>query len=314
MEIQRLHYPLPPDFKGEPCVLALGYFDGVHAGHRRVIQKAIDTAKSLGMKSAVMTFDPHPREVLGQSGYTQYLTPVDEKLEQLKTMGVDVAYVVHFNISFAAIYPEDFIDEFLIQLSAKHVVVGFDYTFGHRGKGTVFTLKEHSHGRYSVDVIAPVNRFGEKISSTLIREYLYSGKIKEATQFLGRPYCVRGTVVHGEKRGRTIGFPTANLRLSAPYIVPRNGVYGVRAKLEGKVYDGVMNVGIKPTFENERKEKSLEVHLFDFMGDIYDKAMEIQFLFFIREEQKFAGVDALIAQINSDVATAKEQFAKLSIV
>lgn len=314
MEIQRLHYPLPLDFKGEPCVLALGYFDGVHAGHRRVIQKAIDTAKSLGMKSAVMTFDPHPREVLGQSGYTQYLTPVDEKLEQLKTMGVDVAYVVHFNISFAAIYPEDFIDEFLIQLSAKHVVVGFDYTFGHRGKGTVFTLKEHSHGRYSVDVIAPVNRFGEKISSTLIREYLYSGKIKEATQFLGRPYCVRGTVVHGEKRGRTIGFPTANLRLSAPYIVPRNGVYGVRAKLEGKVYDGVMNVGIKPTFENERKEKSLEVHLFDFMGDIYDKAMEIQFLFFIREEQKFAGVDALIAQINSDVATAKEQFAKLSIV
>lgn len=314
MEIQRLHYPLPPDFKGEPCVLALGYFDGVHAGHRRVIQKAIDTAKSLGMKSAVMTFDPHPREVLGQSGYTQYLTPVDEKLEQLKTMGVDVAYVVHFNISFAAIYPEDFIDEFLIQLSAKHVVVGFDYTFGHRGKGTVFTLKEHSHGRYSVDVIAPVNRFGEKISSTLIREYLYSGKIKEATQFLGRPYCVRGTVVHGEKRGRTIGFPTANLRLSAPYIVPRNGVYGVRAKLEGKVYDGVMNVGIKPTFENERKEKSLEVHLFDFTGDIYDKAMEIQFLFFIREEQKFAGVDALIAQINSDVVTAKGQFAKLSIV
>ncbi|CEH31945.1 riboflavin biosynthesis protein RibF [Aneurinibacillus migulanus] len=314
MEIQRLHYPLPPDFKGEPCVLALGYFDGVHAGHRRVIQKAIDTAKSLGTKSAVMTFDPHPREVLGQSGYTQYLTPVDEKLEQLKTMGVDVAYVVHFNISFAAIYPEDFIDEFLMQLSAKHVVVGFDYTFGHRGKGTVFTLKEHANGRYGVDVVAPVNRFGEKISSTLIREYLYSGKIKEATQFLGRPYRVRGTVVHGEKRGRTIGFPTANLRLSAPYIVPRNGVYGVRAELEGKAYYGVMNVGIKPTFENERKEKSLEVHLFDFAGDIYDKTMEVEFLFFIREEQKFAGVDALIAQINSDVVTAKEQFAKLSIV
>ncbi|GEN33638.1 MULTISPECIES: bifunctional riboflavin kinase/FAD synthetase [Aneurinibacillus] len=314
MEIQRLHYPLSPDFEGESCVLALGYFDGVHVGHRRVIQKAIDVAKSLGVKSAVMTFDPHPREVLGQSGYTQYLTPTDEKLEQLKKMGVDIAYVVHFDISFAAIYPEDFIDEFLMQLCPKHVVAGFDYTFGHRGKGTVFTLKEHANRRYDVDVVAPVNRFGEKVSSTLIREYLYSGKIKEATQFLGRPYRVRGKVVHGEKRGRTIGFPTANLRLYAPYIVPKNGVYGVRAGLEGRSYYGVMNVGIKPTFENEHKEKSLEVHLFDFAGDIYDKTLEVEFLFFIREEQKFAGVDALIAQINADVVTAKEQFAKHSIV
>ncbi|AMA72711.1 MULTISPECIES: bifunctional riboflavin kinase/FAD synthetase [Aneurinibacillus] len=314
MEIQRLHYPLPPDFQGEVCVLAMGYFDGVHVGHRRVIQKAIDIAKSLGVKSAVMTFDPHPREVLGQSGYTQYLTPIDEKLEQMKKMGVDIAYVVYFDISFAAIYPEDFIDEFLVQLCPKHVVVGFDYTFGHRGKGTAITLKEHANGRYGVEVIAPVNRFGEKISSTLIREYLYSGKIVEATQFLGRPYRVRGTVVHGEKRGRTIGFPTANIQLSAPYIVPRNGVYGVRVELEDKTYYGVMNVGIKPTFENERKEKSLEVHLFDFAGDIYGKAIEVEFWFFIREEQKFSSVDALVVQIHEDVETVKKQFAKYSIV
>jgi riboflavin kinase/FMN adenylyltransferase len=314
MEIQRLQYPLASDFEAEPCVLALGYFDGVHAGHHRVIQKAIDVAKSLRVNSAVMTFDPHPREVLGQSGYTQYLTPVDEKIEQLRNMGVDIVYVVQFDISFAAIYPEDFIDEFLMLLRPKHIVVGFDYTFGHRGKGTAFTLQSHSDGRYGVDVVSPVNRFGEKISSTLIREYLYSGKIKEATQFLGRPYRVRGTVVHGEKRGRTIGFPTANIRLSAPYIVPRNGVYGVRVKLEGETYYGVMNVGIKPTFENERKEKSLEVHLFDFAGDIYDKTLEVEFLFFIREEQKFAGVDALIAQIRADAKTAKEQFSRYSSV
>ncbi|MBN6185782.1 bifunctional riboflavin kinase/FAD synthetase [Aneurinibacillus sp. BA2021] len=314
MKIQRLHYPLPSDFAGEPCVLALGYFDGVHLGHRRVIQKAIDIANSLGVRSAVMTFDPHPREVLGQSGYTQYLTPVEEKLAELDKMGVDIVYVVHFDISFASIYPEDFIDEFLMQLSPRHVVVGFDYTFGHRGKGTLFTLQNHANGRYGVDVVGPVNRFGEKISSTLVREYLYSGKLKEATQFLGRPYRVRGTVVHGEKRGRTIGFPTANLQLDAPYLVPRNGVYGVRATLDGKTYYGVMNVGIKPTFENERKEKSLEAHLLDFSGDIYGKSLDVEFLFFIREEQKFAGVEALIAQIQADVSTAKEQFAKLSAV
>ncbi|BAU27718.1 FMN adenylyltransferase /riboflavin kinase [Aneurinibacillus soli] len=314
MEVQRLQYPLPPDFEAPPCVLAMGYFDGVHLGHRRVIQKAIDEAKVQGVASAVMTFYPHPREVLGQSGYTQYLSPLDEKLRLFEAAGVDIAYVVHFDISFAAIYPEDFIDEFLMTLSPRHVVVGFDYTFGHRGKGTVLTLKEQAHGRYDIDVIAPVNKFGEKISSTLIREYLYQGNIIEATQFLGRPYRVHGTVIHGEKRGRTIGFPTANVQLAAPYIVPRNGVYGVRVWLDGIPYNGVMNVGIKPTFENERKEKSLEAHLFEFSDDIYGRTLDVEFLFFIREEQKFSGIDALVARIQQDVAEAKKQFAVHSIV
>jgi riboflavin kinase/FMN adenylyltransferase len=288
----------------------MGYFDGVHVGHRRVIQKAIDLAKGFGIAAAVMTFDPHPREILGQSGYTQYLTPLDEKLEQLKVMGVEIAYVVQFDISFASVYPEDFIDEFLLRLRPCHVVVGFDYTFGHKGLGTAFTLQNHAQGRYGLDVISPINRFGEKVSSTLIREYLYSGKIKEATQFLGRPYTVRGSVVHGEKRGRTIGFPTANLKLASPYIVPKNGVYGVRVQIGDRECFGVMNVGIKPTFENERKEKSLEVHILDFSGDLYDQVLAVEFLFFIREEQKFAGVDGLISQIKQDVVTAKAQFSK----
>ena len=148
------------------------------------------------------------------------------------------------------------------------------------------------------------------MSSTIIREYLHHGDVEQVRHLLGRPYKVRGTVVHGDKRGRTIGFPTANVRVNEPYLIGKNGVYGVRFTVDKKSYYGVMNVGIKPTFELEKKEKSLEVHIFEFSGEIYDKEVEVEFLFYIREEQKFAGVDALIAQIGRDVQTAKQKFAE----
>ncbi|WP_339166172.1 bifunctional riboflavin kinase/FAD synthetase [Brevibacillus sp. FSL L8-0520] len=310
MKTISLTYPLPKDLLPVPCAVALGYFDGVHIGHRRVIQKAIDTAKANGWKSAVMTFDPHPREVLGQTGYSQYLTPLPEKLEQLEKMGVDLAYVIRFDISFAAVYPEDFIEECLLPLGCRHVVVGFDYTFGQRGMGTAQTLQELARGRYGVDIVGPVNRLGEKVSSTVIREYLHHGDVEQTRHLLGRPYKISGEVVHGDKRGRTIGFPTANVRVSSPYLIGKNGVYGVRFTVGGQVYQGVMNVGIKPTFELEKKEKSLEVHIFDFKREIYGEKVEVEFLFFIRDEQKFSGVEALIAQIQQDVQVAKEKFAE----
>lgn len=305
-----LTYPLPNDLEPSPSAIALGYFDGVHIGHRRVIQKAIDTAKANGWQSIVLTFDPHPREVLGQSGYTRYLTPLADKLEQFEKMGVDITYVMKFDIGFAAVYPEDFISECMLPLDCRHVVVGFDYTFGHRGMGTAHTLQEMSQGRYGLDIVGPVNRLGEKVSSTIIREYLHHGDVEQVRHLLGRPYKVRGTVVHGDKRGRTIGFPTANVRVNHPYLIGKNGVYGVRFTVDQKSYFGVMNVGIKPTFELEKKEKSLEVHIFEFSGEIYDKEVEVEFLFYIREEQKFAGVDALIAQIGRDVEVAKQKFAE----
>jgi riboflavin kinase / FMN adenylyltransferase len=307
MEINYIKYPIEQQ-EFPPCALAIGYFDGIHTGHRRVIQRAIDLAKEKELASAVMTFHPHPREVLGQSGYTSYLTPIQDKLELLERMGVEIAYIVQFDIPFSSVYPEDFIHEFLVPLGARQIVVGFDFTFGYRGKGTVFTLKEHAEGCYGLDVISPITRFGEKISSTVIREYLYSGKVGEANEFLGRPYAIKGNVVHGEKRGRTIGFPTANIAPGEPYLIPRTGVYGVRAYCGGESYYGVMNIGIKPTFEHEKKEKSLEAHLFHFDGDLYGKEMKVEFLFFIREEQKFAGVDQLVAQIQKDAEYAKGKF------
>lgn len=309
MKTVPLSYPLPSELHTSPSAIAIGYFDGVHLGHRRVIQKAIDAAKANGLQSAVMTFDPHPREILGRSGYTRYLTPLDDKLEQLEKMGVDTVYVMKFDIPFSSVYPEDFIQECLMPLQAKHIVVGFDFTFGYKGMGTALTLQEMSQGRYTYDIVAPVNRMGERVSSTIIREYLHNGDVEQARHFLGRPYKIKGEVVHGDKRGRTIGFPTANVAVTKPYLIGKNGVYGVRFAVEGKSYLGVMNVGIKPTFELEKKEKSLEVHLFDFHEEIYHKDVAVEFLFFLREEQKFAGVEALIAQIQKDVAAAKERFA-----
>jgi riboflavin kinase/FMN adenylyltransferase len=304
-----LSYPLPHDLEPAPCAIAIGYFDGVHIGHRRVVQKAIDVAKANGWKSAVMTFDPHPREVLGQTGYTRYLTPLEDKLEQLEKLGVDLVYVMRFDISFSSVYPEDFIEECLLPLQCRHVVVGFDFTFGYRGLGTAHALQEMSKGRYSLDIVGPVNRLGEKVSSTIIREYLHHGDVEQTRHLLGRPYKVKGVVVHGDKRGRTIGFPTANVQIAKPYLIGKNGVYGVRFTVDGKRYFGVMNVGIKPTFELEKKEKSLEVHVFDFHDEIYGKDVEVEFLFFIRDEQKFSGVEALIAQIHKDVEMARRKFA-----
>ncbi|RKD24274.1 riboflavin biosynthesis protein RibF [Ammoniphilus oxalaticus] len=306
MIIEHLQYPLK-EGQFEPNVMAIGYFDGVHQGHRRVIQMAIDKAKQKEVMSAVMTFHPHPREILGQSGYTRYLTPLEAKLALFKQLGVQRAYVVHFDIPFSSIYPEEFVNEFLIPLQARQLVVGFDYTFGYKGKGTAYTLKELSEGRYEVDVISPIALLGEKVSSTMIREYLYGGRVEEANDFLGRPYRVQGRVIHGEKRGRQIGFPTANLQLDDPYLIPKTGVYGVNVSVDDQNYFGVMNIGIKPTFEHEKIEKSLEAHLFDFNGDLYEREIKVDFLFFIREEQKFAGVDQLVAQIQLDVAYAKQK-------
>jgi len=309
VRIVELTYPLPDTLETAPCSLAIGFFDGVHLGHRRVIQKAIDVAAANGLKSAVMTFYPHPREVLGQSGYTKYLTPLGDKLEQLEKIGVDIVYIMKFDIAFSAIYPEEFISECVIPLEAKHIVVGFDYTFGYKGMGTAQTLQELAANRYTMDIIGPVNRFGEKVSSTIIREFLHHGDVEQVRHLLGRPYKVKGTVVHGDKRGRTIGFPTANVGLSAPYLIGKNGVYGVRLTVDGQTYNGVMNIGIKPTFELEKKEKSLEVYLFDFSGEIYGKEVQVELLFSLRDEQKFSGVDALIAQIGKDVEQAKAKFA-----
>jgi len=305
MQVHYLSYPL--EAAGYPeQVIAIGYFDGVHIGHQRVIGTAIAMAQSMNIPAGVMTFYPHPRVVLGQVERPVYLTPLKEKVRQLQQLGVDHTYVVSFTKEFAAVSPEDFVASFLMRLNPKGVVVGFDFTFGRRGQGTAETLRELGRDRYRLEVVNPVTLEGEKVSSTLVREMLHEGNVHRAARLLGRPYRMIGVVVEGERRGRTIGFPTANVALQEPYFTPRSGVYIVGAQCRGRLYYGVANLGYKPTFHADKADLSIEIHLLDFSGDLYGETIEVIFFQYLRSEKKFPSADALIQQIQTDIAQARQ--------
>lgn len=308
MEVVNIRYPLHID-KPEtvrPSVVAIGYFDGVHLGHQGVLKQARDLAVRLNQVPGVMTFHPHPREVLGFDGYREYLTPLPEKLRQMEHAGMELAYVVHFDRDLAAVSPRGFVEKVLLPLEIKGAVIGFNYTFGHKASGKAEDLQRLSEGRFAVDIVKPVDFLGEKVSSTLLREQLHKGDVQAAAQFLGRPYRIHGTVEHGAGRGKTLGFPTANIRLADPYVVPRTGVYAVLVERQGRTYYGAMNIGYNPTFEADRKTVSVEVHLLDFSADLYGDTLYISFLRYLRPEQKFSSVDELVAQMHEDVRKTRE--------
>ncbi len=289
----------------EAQAVAIGDFDGVHLGHQDVIHHALSIARRESIASAIMTFDPHPREVLGLAGYSRYLAPLPERLERFAALGVDRTYIVHFDRAFASVSPERFVEEMLMPLRIHTVVVGFDFTFGHKGKGTVDTLRELGRDRMQVDVIKPFNLEGDKVSSTLIRESLHMGHLERAERFLGRYYSICGTVVHGEGRGSTIGVPTANVEVAMPYVIPKSGVYAVRAHVHGHIHAGVMNIGVKPTFGGAGPEV-LEVHVLDFKGNLYGEELRVEFVHYLRGEVRFGSVEELVAQIQQDIEHARK--------
>ncbi len=296
-----------------PATTALGFFDGIHLGHQKVIKSALNKAKELGTASAVMTLDPHPSVVLRKTvQHVRYITPLSEKKRLLASLGVDILYVVKFDMSFASLVPQDFVDQYIIGLNIKHVVAGFDYSYGSLGKGTMETLPFHSRQQFDQTVVEKYTTNDLKVSSTYIREQLKEGKVDRLPNTLGRYYYVRGKVGHGEKRGRTIGFPTANVVLDDEYVIPKTGVYTVRMYVKDRWVNGVCNIGYKPTFHQKETETlpSIEVHLLDFNQQIYGEEVIIEWHNCIREEKKFSGVEALVAQIGKDKAQAEEYFQK----
>ncbi|RHW39598.1 riboflavin biosynthesis protein RibF [Lysinibacillus yapensis] len=315
MKVVHLRYPHELNLANETTAysLAVGFFDGVHKGHQAVIRKAKEMAEQLNIESAVMTFDPHPSIVLGgRKEKVFYITPLPQKLEVLEEYGVENVFVVHFTSDFAKLSPEDFIQYFIRDLNVKHVTAGFDYSFGQFGKGNMETMKELSNGDYGVTVIDKQSDEEEKISSTRIRRYLQDGDMESAGQLLGRAFEVPGIVIHGDKRGRTIGFPTANIQSMEGSFIPATGVYAVRILVQNKWYDGVCNVGYKPTFKNpDEKQLSIEVHIFDFNKNIYGEEVKVGWYKRIRSEQKFNGIEALKAQIEKDKNESIEFFARL---
>lgn len=296
-----------------PAAVALGFFDGIHLGHQKVIKSALSKAKELGLASAVMTLDPHPSVVLRRTvQHVRYITPLSEKIRLLASLGVDILYVVKFDMSFASLVPQDFVDQYIIGLNIKHVVAGFDYSYGSLGKGTMETLPFHSRQQFDQTVVEKYTANDLKVSSTYIRGQLNEGKVEELPQTLGRYYQVRGKVGHGEKRGRTIGFPTANVMLEDDYVIPRTGVYTVRMYVRGAWVNGVCNIGYKPTFHEQENENlpSIEVHLLDFDQQIYGEEVIIEWHICIRQEKKFSGIEELVAQIRKDKVEAEEYFQK----
>ncbi len=317
VEVINIHHP--HDLQQDqflPMVIALGYFDGVHLGHQKVIKTAMKVANERGIKSAVMTFDPHPSVVLRKDvQHVEYITPLRDKIKLISDMNVDFLFVVHFTNEFANLLPQEFVDQYIIGLNGVHVVAGFDYSYGRMGKGTMETLPFHSREFFDFTVVPKLSVGHDKVSSTLIRSSIRNGEMQKLPNLLGRFYSTRGIVIHGDKRGRTIGFPTANTDVEDAYLLPPVGVYSVRFLVDGNWYEGVCNVGYKPTFNKEQSNRpSIEVHIFEFNKDIYGKQVVVEWHERIRAEQKFSGIDELVKQIEKDKEHALLYFKENSVI
>ncbi|MBE0645203.1 MAG: bifunctional riboflavin kinase/FAD synthetase [Bacteroidetes bacterium] len=296
---------------GRPVSLTLGTFDGVHLGHRRIIERTVSTAEEIGGRAVLMTFDPHPREVIGRKGDPTYLlTSVEERLALLQETELDACIVLPFTRDLSVLDASTFFQEYIVRrLHATRVVVGVDHAFGKGRAGNAEALKQlgESHG-VGVTVVSELLMNGVKVSSTAIRNVLGQGNVGKAWDFLGRPYSLSGIVVRGEGLGTRLGFPTANLELrTSDKLLPSNGVYIVRVRCNGQSYDAIMNIGRRPTV-SEQMHISLEVHIFTFSGDLYGMHMQVELLERLREEIRFDSSTQLAAQIQSDTEIALAYF------
>ncbi|SDB89088.1 FMN adenylyltransferase /riboflavin kinase [Pelagirhabdus alkalitolerans] len=295
----------------ESSVCAIGFFDGIHKGHQHVIQTAKDVAQKSNKKLAVMTFNPHPLSVISNGKKAvSYLTTLTQKEAILNDLGVDLLYVVDFNHELARLSAESFIDTFIIQLDITHLVCGFDFTYGHKGKGNVSTLPEHANERFSLTVVEKYSEDNEKVSSSWIRQKLQAGEMQQVKHLLTRPLMTTGKVVHGYKRGRLIGYPTANIAIEKNQALPRTGVYYVTVKIDGKEIHGMANLGYNPTFQDDDLNQfiKLEVHLLDFDGHLYDQTLTVSWHEFVRPEYKFDHVDQLVERIKQDEQEIRQIF------
>jgi riboflavin kinase/FMN adenylyltransferase len=288
------------------CVLTIGNFDGVHRGHAEVISKLVKKARQLNVPATLMTFEPQPQEMFRGDCAPARLSTLRDKIVLLEELGIDRLVCINFNAKFAEMPAEDFIEKLLVQsLGVKYLVVGDDFCFGKERTGNFDMLRASGEKHQFAVVSTQSFILGDKrVSSTEIRELLAKGQMEQARRLLGHPFTLSGRVAHGEKIGRTIGFPTANIALKRK-VSPVRGVFAVRLYWDNSdVYDGVANVGFRPTVNGQKCQ--LEVHIFDFDGDLYGRNIEVELVAKIRDEQPFQSLEALKKQINNDANKAKD--------
>lgn len=283
-----------------PSILAIGVFDGVHRGHQFLISQLVETAQRYGCYAGLLSFHPHPDTILQHTPKRYYLTIESERSALLESLGLDFVVMHPFNETVMRMPAQDFVNQLVTHLQIKTLWVGRDFALGYQREGNVAYLTEYGQQiGYSVVALDLVDQSGQVISATTIRQLLSDGDVQQANELLGYRYNVTGTVVHGYKRGRQIGFPTANIAVSADKVIPRNGVYATRINVQGRWYQAATNIGMNPTFGND--QISIESHILDFDQDIYGEQVQLMFESFLRPEMKFNGLDALIEQLKRDI-------------
>ena len=279
-----------------PVVACIGYFDGMHKGHQALVNATIEKAKELGVESGLITFDPDPWVTLRDAKDVKHITPLQQRINIAVELGIKNIFILNFTKEMAALSPVDFI-KVLDSCNIKALICGFDYHYGQFGKGDIESLKRDAD--FEVIVIDSVSDSEGKISSTRITNLIEEGEVHKAEELLGYAYRVEGYVVHGNAKGRTIGYPTANVSVPGEYLEPKSGVYACFALVDGKKYKAMVNIGHNPTF-NYTETMSLEAYILDFSGDLYDKRLKISFKYYLRPEKKFKYIGNLKMQLEQD--------------
>jgi riboflavin kinase/FMN adenylyltransferase len=295
-----------PPSERVPCALTIGNFDGVHRGHQALLEQVVAAARARSLAPAVMTFEPHPREFFAPQEAPARVANLRDKIDALAANGIERVFIMHFNRRFAAISAESFIEDVLVRgCHTRWLAVGDDVRFGSRRRGDIEMLRAHAaEGGYEVAQLATVREGAERVSSSAVRAALLAGDLEHARRLLGRPYTISGRVLHGTKLGRTIGFPTLNLRV--PHKPPAvHGIFAVRVYgIDARPWQGVASVGLRPTVV-ESGRWLLEVHLFDFADSIYGRLVRVEFVQRLRDEEKYGTLDQLTAAIRNDAAQAR---------
>ena len=293
--------PLSDSLPSQPTVLTVGTFDGVHLGHRKIIKRLLEIARKENKKSCILTFFPHPRMVLRPDSNIKLLQTIEERKIELKQLGIDHVVILEFNREFSELSAELYIRQILIEkLRMSYMIIGYDHKFGkNRGAGIDELKYWGERLQFQVEEISAKDIEEVAVSSTKIRNHLLEGSVEKANSFLGHAFYITGVVVRGEGIGRDLGFPTANIEVPQSYkLIPAIGVYAVRVKFDGDIYNGMLSIGFNPTFPN--RSKSIEVNIFNFNEDIYGETIEVFFIKWMRDELKFSSVDDLTEQLIKD--------------